>query len=147
MAQEIHELNQTVKALRANVEQYRSVTDDIPILICRFLPGGKITYVNEAYCNYFTCTSEQLVGSSFLSLIPEMEHEIVEDFDHNLPETFGDTNRLEQVFVNIIRNAGDAMREVSTTKRLTIKTERTGLKHQSWDCTGTRWRYYFRDFK
>jgi len=49
----------------------------MPVLICRFLPDGEITYVNEAYCKYFQKTSGELVGSLFLSLIPEANRETV----------------------------------------------------------------------
>ena len=56
---------------------YRAVVEDIPVLICRFLPGGQITYVNDAYCKYFDKTSEELVGKTFLSLIPEANRETV----------------------------------------------------------------------
>lgn len=50
--------------------------------------------------------------------------EIVEDYDDDLPETYADPFRLEQVFVNIIRNAGDALRLVKRVRRLTICTKR-----------------------
>jgi PAS domain S-box-containing protein len=48
-----------------------------PILTCQFLAGGEITHVNEAYCEYFDKTPEELVGQSFLSLIPEEDRERV----------------------------------------------------------------------
>lgn len=32
--------------------RYRSISEDMPLLICRFLPGGELTYVNEAYSKY-----------------------------------------------------------------------------------------------
>ena len=64
-------------ALRENEERYRAVAEDMPVLICRFLPGGEITYVNDAYCRYFEKTSEELVGSSFLPLIREEDRDTV----------------------------------------------------------------------
>ena len=59
------------EALRASEERYRTLTEDTPVLICRFKPGGEITYANEAYCRYFGKPSEELVGSSVLSQVPE----------------------------------------------------------------------------
>jgi len=53
--------------------------EDTPVLISCFLPGGEITFVNKAYCEYFTRTPEELVGSTFLSLIPESDRETVMD--------------------------------------------------------------------
>lgn len=58
-------------------ERYRTISEDMPVLVCRFLPGGEITYVNAAYCSYFNLTSQVLIGSSFLSLIPEEEQAVV----------------------------------------------------------------------
>ena len=65
------------RELHESEERYRAIAEDMPVLICRFLPGGEMTYVNEAYCNCFGKTSEELVGRTFLSLIPEENREAV----------------------------------------------------------------------
>ena len=41
------------RALQESQDRYRRVVEDMPVLICSFLPGGKITFVNKAYCEYF----------------------------------------------------------------------------------------------
>jgi len=64
-------------ALRESEERYRAIAEDTPVLVCRFLPGGEITYVNKTYCKYFGISSEELVGSSFFSRIPEADRESV----------------------------------------------------------------------
>jgi len=58
------------EALRETEGRYRAVLEDMPGLICSYLPSGEITFVNNAYCNYFGKTFEELVGTNFLSLIP-----------------------------------------------------------------------------
>ncbi len=65
------------QALRNNEERYRGVVEDTPVLICRFNSDGEITFVNKAYCEYFSRTPETLINSKFLSLIPEDDREIV----------------------------------------------------------------------
>lgn len=70
-------VDQRTAALRESEERYRAVAGDMPVLICRFLPEGEIIYVNEAYCKYFTKMSEEVVGQTFLSLIPESDRETV----------------------------------------------------------------------
>jgi PAS domain S-box-containing protein len=40
-------------------------------LVCRYLPDTALTYVNDAYCRYFGKARDQLLGHSFLELIPE----------------------------------------------------------------------------
>ncbi|MCP4250094.1 MAG: PAS domain-containing protein [bacterium] len=52
--------------------------------------------------------------------------EIVEEYEAELPDTLGDGLRLEQVFVNIIRNAGDALAGVTTGRKLRLQSRRKG---------------------
>jgi PAS domain S-box-containing protein len=54
--------------------------------------------------------------------------EIVEEYDADLPATMADPYRLEQVFINIIRNAGDILTSATSTKRLTVRSERLGKR-------------------
>ena len=51
--------------------------EEIPDLICRFLPDGTLTYVNKAYCSFFDMHEHELVGKNFLELIPENERDVV----------------------------------------------------------------------
>ena len=57
--------------------RYRAIAEDMPGLVCSFLPGGEITFVNKAYCEYFGSRFDELVGTNFLSLIPESEQKAV----------------------------------------------------------------------
>jgi PAS domain S-box-containing protein len=61
--------------LAQEVQEYRSLVDGLPCLVCCFRPLGLITYVNRAYCEYFGKSPEQLIGSSFLRLVPEQDHD------------------------------------------------------------------------
>jgi len=74
---EVDQRKRTEETLRESEERYRAVVEDTPVLICRFLSDGKISYVNEAYCRCFGKTSEELIGQSFLSLIPEADRDAV----------------------------------------------------------------------
>jgi PAS domain S-box-containing protein len=71
--------------LRESEERYRLIVENMPVLICRFLPEtGIITFVNDEYCKYFKKSYEELVGHSFLELIPESEHQEVKDHFESL---------------------------------------------------------------
>ncbi len=74
---EIAERKRAEKSLQESEARYRAVLEDTPVLICRFLPDGEISYVNQAYCEYFKKTREELIGNSFLMLIPEADREAV----------------------------------------------------------------------
>ena len=60
-------------SLRASEERYRRLVEDLPALVCRFLPDGTLTFVNEHYCNYFAKTAAELVGENFFNFIPAEE--------------------------------------------------------------------------
>jgi two-component system, cell cycle sensor histidine kinase and response regulator CckA len=59
--------------------RYRAIAEDSPVLICRFRSGGEITYVNETCGDHFGKSPEELVDTSFLSLIPEENRQGVMD--------------------------------------------------------------------
>lgn len=63
------------KALRESEEMYRDLSEDMPAMVVRFLPDLTLSYVNRAYCNYFGKMPEELLGTSYLNLIPETMHE------------------------------------------------------------------------
>lgn len=64
--------------IRDSEERYRGIVENLPLLICRFLPeNGIITYVNEEYCSHFKKSQEELIDHPFLDLIPEGKREKV----------------------------------------------------------------------
>lgn len=50
--------------------RYPLVVEDQTELICRFAPNYHLTFVNQAYCRYFSQEHSQLLGNSFLPLLP-----------------------------------------------------------------------------
>ena len=66
---------QTLHNLRLSENRYLGVIDSQTEMICRISPDLTLTFVNEAYCRYFKRTREQLIGQSFLMLLPEKDHE------------------------------------------------------------------------
>ena len=65
-------------ALQISEARYRAIVEDQTELICRFLPDGRLTFVNEAYCRYFSQAREALIGHSFMPLILADDHPLVE---------------------------------------------------------------------
>ena len=58
-------------ALQKSEAQYRGIVQDQTDLICRFLPDGRLTFVNKAYCEYFKLESVDLLGKCFSPMIFE----------------------------------------------------------------------------
>jgi len=63
------------KKLQESEERYRTVVEDMPAMICRFLPDGTLTFVNDTYCRYFNKNKEDLINQNFLQFISKEDHE------------------------------------------------------------------------
>ncbi len=67
----------TLKQLRLSEERYLAVLQSQTELICRFTPDLKLTFVNDAYCQYFGKSTADLIGRSFLELVPAEDHDSI----------------------------------------------------------------------
>ncbi len=74
---DITERTRTEEALRDSNERYRTLVEAQHDLICRWSPDCTLTYVNKAYCDFFGKTEDQLLGKSWLQLVPEDHRQIV----------------------------------------------------------------------
>ncbi|HND50384.1 MAG TPA: GAF domain-containing protein, partial [Anaerolineales bacterium] len=75
--QELKERFLAEAALRSSEERYRSVSEDIPAMICRFDRGGTLTYVNQAYADFFGGTPSELINKSFFDMLDEEQKDLV----------------------------------------------------------------------
>ncbi len=76
IAENITLQKQYEERLKASEARYRAIVEDQTELICRRLPDGTITFVNDAYCRYFDIRAEDLVGHKFYPSMPlsDLEH-------------------------------------------------------------------------
>ncbi len=58
--------------------------------------------------------------------------EVIEQLDESLPDVIGDSQQLQQVFLNIVNNAYDAVRESGRASRVEIMTARRGQFVEVW---------------
>jgi len=77
MIRDITERKKAEEVLRKSEDRYRTVVEDMPALICRFVPDGTLSFVNNAYCQYFGKKYEELVGHDFFQFIPAEDREKV----------------------------------------------------------------------
>jgi PAS domain S-box-containing protein len=80
LQQQIEERKRIEADLRASEERYRGIVEDQTELICRLKPDGTFTFVNEAYARHFSTTSQAMIGTSFLALIPPEKKASVRTF-------------------------------------------------------------------
>jgi len=60
-------IEQAEQALRTSEARHRAIVEDITELICRFLPDGTLTYVNDAFCIYHGKRRDELLGTNFVA--------------------------------------------------------------------------------
>lgn len=70
MSQDITEQNESKARLTASEARYRAIVQDQTDLICRMLPDGTLTFVNNAFCDYYNTFAEDIIGSSVLPFLP-----------------------------------------------------------------------------
>ncbi len=65
-----------VSQLKKSEETYRTIVEGYQTeFICRFLPDGTLTFINDAYCRHHGKTREELLGRNLLSFIHEEDKE------------------------------------------------------------------------
>ena len=64
-------------ALQRSEQNYRSLVEEMPVLVCRFQCDGTLTFVNSNYCRYFAKSREELIGRNFFEFIPEASRDAV----------------------------------------------------------------------
>lgn len=66
------------RALQSREAQYRAIVEDQTELICRFLPNGVLTFINQAYCRYLQKNEHVLLGRNFLDILHAEDRQLVE---------------------------------------------------------------------
>ncbi|TVM19348.1 hypothetical protein DPQ33_03030 [Oceanidesulfovibrio indonesiensis] len=71
LIRDISENERALIALRESEARYRGILEDQTELICRYLPDGRLSYVNEAYARHFGKTPRELINTNFIPHIPD----------------------------------------------------------------------------
>ncbi len=72
---EIEERRRAEKALLESEDRYRSVSRDMPAMVCRYLPDGNLTFANIRFKNHFQVADEVLLETNIFSFFPEAEQQ------------------------------------------------------------------------
>ncbi|MDD4254891.1 MAG: PAS domain S-box protein [Methanofollis sp.] len=63
------------RALHESEAKFRTIVQDLTEPLCRFLPGGGVTFVNRAFCETFDFGEEDLAGTTLWRFIPPSLHD------------------------------------------------------------------------
>jgi PAS domain S-box-containing protein len=66
---------QAETALRNSEALYRAIVEDQVELVCRFLPDGTLTFVNDAYCRVLGISREDLLGDRYKMFLMALDRE------------------------------------------------------------------------
>ena len=132
-----HELNQPLMVIRGYSQELLDgdsipewIKKDIKLIESQTTRMMKIINHLRAFARQSSGTFEQVdlnavINDSFTLITQQLKHhniEIIYELDNNIPKIWGDHNRLEQVFLNLITNAKDAMEEKGGGT-LTVKSQ------------------------
>ncbi|MEI6316085.1 MAG: PAS domain S-box protein, partial [Syntrophus sp. (in: bacteria)] len=67
------------EALRQKEEQYRKLSEDMPVYINTFLPDGTLTYVNKELAKMSGMSQDEMVGLSFFNMLSPDNFKIVRE--------------------------------------------------------------------
>jgi PAS domain S-box-containing protein len=84
LVQDITERKRIEEALRESEARYRAVIESQVDLISRYLPDTTLTFVNDAYCQFFGKTREELIGQSYTFMVVPEFRDLVRQETENL---------------------------------------------------------------
>lgn len=67
-SRDVTERQRAAEEIRMSESRYRAIVEDQTELICRFLPDGMLSFINEAYCRHFPEGDRALVAAHSVDL-------------------------------------------------------------------------------
>jgi len=121
---ELDEHRKTEEALVKSEHLYRAIVEDQTELICRFLPDGTLSFVNEAFCRYFAKSRDEVLGTRFLPSIHREDR-------RKVWSAYGSLSPHRPVFHLEFRiEMPDDVRWVHWTNRAVYDSTETLVEHQ-----------------
>jgi len=72
---DITEQKKIEEKLRSSEQRYRTIIEDQTEIIYRLLPNGNITFVNEAFCEFFNTKRKDVIGANIINFLPNFTSE------------------------------------------------------------------------
>jgi|GEM_PF-1255928 len=100
-AQDVTERKRAQERLEESEKRYRTIVEEQSELVCRYQPDGTITYINQAYCQLLGMNRDDLIGTSFLPPIGDLETNVpgMVVSDSGVPEPLRTDHPYEQALI------------------------------------------------
>ena len=105
IGRDITKHRQAENALLEAKKRYEAVVEDQMELVCRYLPDCKLTFVNQAYCQYHAKKPHELIGTSFLPTIGPEDRKNLFQFLKSADPQNPTQNQVQQ----IMKSDGDLL--------------------------------------
>ncbi len=129
------ELKLQEEQLRMSEARYRAIIEDQTELICRYLPDGRLSFVNGAYARYYGKSQSALIDRNFIPNIPEPDISMI---IKSLKEISRGNPMVE--YSHRVITADGELRWLHCTQRGIYSTEGTLIEYQAvgFDITGSK---------
>lgn len=104
---------EAVRSIHGEAERAKKVIQNLLSFARKHNPQKEVIQVNDILEKTLGLTDYEMRKNGV---------KIMRDLDPDLPETVGDPNQLQQVFLNIIINAQHAMMDMPDERRITVRT-------------------------
>ncbi|MFG0292107.1 MAG: PAS domain S-box protein [Phycisphaerales bacterium JB050] len=85
--EDLTEIRQQQWVIEQNNEMLQKILDDQTELVCRYDLDFTLTFINQAYAEYFERERDDLIGTPFTDLIPEEDRgRVIDSYKHLSPE-------------------------------------------------------------
>jgi len=71
------DLEERTEELLKSEARFHGIIEDQTELICRYLPDGRLSFVNGAYSRYYGTSQSELIGKHFIPNIPEPDMSMI----------------------------------------------------------------------
>lgn len=107
------ESKEAVRSIHGEAERAKKVIQNLLSFARKHSPKKEVIQINDILEKTLGLTDYEMRKNGV---------KIMRDLDPDLPETVGDPNQLQQVFLNIIINAQHAMIDMPDERRITVRT-------------------------
>ena len=74
---DITPLREAMEDLAESERRFRTLAEELPVMVSTALADGTLLYVNQTYCDAFRMSREEMLGTSFFDFLPEEDRAAV----------------------------------------------------------------------